>query len=242
MQLPRFSRLIELQLAGSPLSGEGLQQIFRLPRLNRLDLNGCRNIPDEAMVGLGQLKNLRSVSLIETAAGDRAVAGLAMLNELREVRFGSDQISDAGVRQLCSLVSLETIGIDERATGLTDDAFSDLWRLVNLHHLELSAAGITGRGFASIHELPRLEALSLQGPDTTDLALKYAAQSSSLKRLVIGNGRTGGPASVTDAGVLALGEAKNLQQFELVRRTTQVTDSALEKLRAQRPDLKIDVR
>ena len=198
-------------------------------------------IPDDALFALGNLKNLRSVTLTETAAGNRAVSGLATLNDLRDLRFGSDQLSDAGVQQLCSLVSLEALAIDERATGLSDSAMSDLWRLVNLRTLELSTAGITGSGFASIHELPRLESLNLLGPDTTDVALQQAARSTSLKRLVVG-GRSGGPSGVTDAGLLTLSTARNLQQFDLVRRTTQISDTAMEKLRAQRPDLKINVR
>jgi sulfatase modifying factor 1 len=239
-ELSRFTRLRELGLSRSSLTGEACASISRLHLLNRLDLSGCRQIPDEAFAELGNLVSLRSLSLTETAAGDRAVAGLMRLNDLREIRFGSDQLSDAGVRQLCGLVSIETLGIHEQATALTDSALSDLWRLVNLHSLELAAPGITGSGLAPLGELPRLEWLSLSGPHTTDAALKHAAQSASLRRLQVGNSRTGGPAGVTDAGVLALAAAKNLKQLDLTRRTKQITDTALKELRAQRPDLTID--
>jgi len=148
--LPRFPRLLELLLAGSPLTGEGCAQIALLPRLQRLDLSGCRQISDEAFAVLGDLDTLRSLSLTETAAGDRAVAGWMRLNYLRDIRFGSQQLSDAGVQQLCGLVSLESLGIHDGATTLTDSALSDFWRLVNLVSLELVASGITDAGIQKL--------------------------------------------------------------------------------------------
>lgn len=240
--LPRFSRLVELSLAGSPLTGEGCAQIARLPHLQRLNLNGCRQIPDEAFAAFGALYELNSLSLMETAAGDRAINGLSRLNYLRDVRLGSPQLSDAGFQQLCGLVALESLGITEEATGLTDGALPDLWRLVNLRTLEISARGVSGSGLASLRELPRLESLVLSGPGTTDAALQHAALSASLQRLVVANQRTGGPTGITDAGLLALGAARNLKQLELGRRTEQVTDAGLEKLRGQRPNLMINRR
>jgi formylglycine-generating enzyme required for sulfatase activity len=239
--LSRFSRLRELQLSGSPLSGAGCAQLSHLTRLQRLDVSWCRQIPDEAFAVLGALSELQGVTLTETSAGDRAVAALAGAADLRDLRLGSENLSDGGVRQLCGLASLGALSIQTPANVLTDAAFSDLWRLVNLNQLEISVPRITGEGLSSLRELPRLETLVLNGPDTSDLALRNAARSRSLKRLVVGNPQSGVPAGVTDEGLLALAAARSLQHIDLVGRREQFSDAALKQLRAQRSGLTLNV-
>ena len=239
--LSQFLRLRDVSLAASPITGQACVSLAKLYRLQRLDLTGCRQIPDEAFAALGALVDLHSLVLGETEAGDRAIEGIARLNYLREIRLGSEQLSDAGVRRLCSLVSLEHVGVQEQATRLTDAALSDLWRLPNLVSLDLAAPQFTGAGLASLRELPRLESLNLSSPSLTDAALRHAAGSGTLQRISIGNGRTGGPAGVTDAGLLALAAAKKLTQVDVVRRGTEITDAGLEQLRSLRPTLKLNI-
>jgi hypothetical protein len=72
--------------------------------------------------------------------------------------------------------------------------------------------------------------------------LKHAARCPNLQRLSIGDWRTGGPAEVTDAGLLALSAAKKLKQVDVMRRNTKITEAAIERLRTQRPNLTLNIR
>ena len=234
-----FPRLLDLSLAGSPVTGKGLAEIAHLSKLQRLDLTTCRKIADADFAVLGDLYELRSLSLSETAAGDLAAAGLAKLNYLRDLRIGSQQLTDSGARQLCGLVALEFIAINPEATALTDKSLVDLWRLVNLLQLEIHAPQITGGQLDSLRELPRLESLVLGAPATTNAALKNVARSSSLQRFTLGN-RQAPLTGVTEAGLLALADAKNLKQLDLINRDKTISDAALNMLRAKRPDLKVN--
>jgi hypothetical protein len=160
------------------------------------------------------------LQLNQTAAGDRTAAGLSRLNHLRDLRIGSDQLSDEGVRKLCEIVSLHNFSITPEAVNLTDGAFIDLWRLINLRSLAVSAPKISGSGFSALYELPRLDWMSLDGAGIADVALQHAAASNSLQNLSIGGWQRGGPAAVTDAGMSHMVTAKNLKRFSLFRNGT----------------------
>ncbi len=237
--LARFSTLRDVSLSGSPLTGKGLALVAGLPQLNRLDLTGCRELQDADFAVLSRLYDLRSVGLGNTAAGDLAAAGLLELNNLSDLRLGSQQLTDAGIRQLCGIVSLNSLAIQPEATAVTDAAFTDLWRLVNLVNLDIQAPQITGAGLAPLQELPKLETLSLNGPNVADAALRHAARSPFLKQLRVGSPQSTTLSGVTIDGIRALVAARNLRQLELSHRDPQITDAALDEVRAQRRELSI---
>jgi len=240
--LMSFPLIQEFAFAESPLTRRGLANIGRLARLQRIDLSGCRNLQDADFAVLGEAYNLTSVQLGQTAAGDLAVEGLSRLNNLRELRIGSENLSDAGVRKICEIVSLNNVTITPDAIHLTDHGFVDLWRLANLHSLGVSAPQVTGRGLSAIGELQRLNWLSLDGIGICDAALEHVAESPSLQRLSVGDWQRGGPVTLTDSGVLQLAKARKLVHFFLIRKGTQVTENASAELRKLRPELTVDVR
>ncbi len=240
--LSKFPKLVELSVGGSPITGAGLADIARLPSLQSLALAGCRDLKDADFAVLGTIYGLSNAYLINTAAGDLAAQGLARLNNMRDLHLGSDQLTDAGVRKLCEIVSLHSLTINSDAVNLTDEAFVDLWRLTNLHGLTMSAPHVTGSRLSAMDELRRLEWVNLEGGSIGDAALENIAKSETLKRLVIGSGQKGGPAALTDAGLLHLAKARQLTNVSLIRRGTQVTDNGAAELRKLRPALTVDVR
>jgi formylglycine-generating enzyme required for sulfatase activity len=240
--LTEFSTIRVMSISGSPITGRGLASIARLPRLQRLELSGCTNLDDADFAVLGQAYLLSSLQLSQTAAGDRAATALVQLNHLHELRIGSEHLSDAGVRKLCEIVSLRNLTIAPEAVNLTDAATSDLWRLVNLHSFGVAAPNVTGSGLSTVGELPRLEWMSLEGAGICDVALKHAAESDSLQRLHVGNWQIGGPAALTDAGIMYLAGSRKLTQFDLFRKATKVTDEGVEQLRTQQPRINVNPR
>jgi hypothetical protein len=238
--LAEFPTLRDVSISGSPITGAGLAHIARLSGLQRLELTGCRDLNDADFTVLGELYYLAGVQLAETAAGDEAVAALVRLNNLHELQIGSEQLTDAGVRKLCEIVSLRNLSITGDAAHLTDAAVVDLWRLVNLHSFGVSAPQITGSGLATIDELPGLEWMTLGGAGIADIALEHAAQSKSLKTLFVGSWQNGGPAALTDAGLLHVAGAQGLTTFDVMQRGTQVTDQGVAELRRRRPALRVN--
>lgn len=240
--LSQFPKLLEVSVGGSPITGAGLADIARLPSLQSLALAGCRELKDADFAVLGNIYSLSNTYLVNTSAGDLAAHSLARLNNLRDLHLGSEQLTDAGVRKLCEIVSLHSLTINSDAVNLTDEAFVDLWRLTNLQSLTISAPHVTGSSLSAINELRRLESVNLEGGSMGDVALENIAKSETLKRLVIGNWQKGGPTALTDAGLLHLAKARQLTNVSLIRRGTQVTDNGAAELRKLRPALTVDVR
>ncbi len=240
--LAQFPELQDVQIAGSPITGRGLRVIAQLPRVNRLNLSDCKALTDSDIAVVGDLYELTSLSLDGTAAGDEAAAGIARLNYLRDLHIGSVHLSDAGLRKLCTLVSLHNLTLADEAENVTDAGLVDLWRLANLRGLYIAAPNISGSGLATLPELPYLERLDLNGMGLADVALKHAAASATLRNMFIGSWERGGPPNLTDAGLLHLGDSRSLTQVDLRRGNTKVTDEGLEQLRAKRSELKVNIR
>ena len=237
--LGEFPTVREVTIAGSPISKRGLAAITRLPQLQQLDLSGCAALHDADFAVLAEAYELTHLRLQGTAAGDQAAAGLLRLNNLRELQIGSELLTDAGLRQLCGIVSLRNFRIAPEATRVTDAGLTDLWRLVNLHSLGIAAPGVTGSGLATLHELSELEWLGLQGTGVADVACANVAKSESLQQLIIGSWEQGGPTALSDEGLQRLANARGLKQFELLRRGTQVTEAGVAELRERHPQLNV---
>jgi sulfatase modifying factor 1 len=240
--LGTFRSLRDISLSGSPISGLGLTSVASLPQLQRLELTGCTELADADFAVLGKCYDLRYVNFTKTAAGDKTLAGLVSLNNLTDTHLGSPQLTDAGVQQLCGIVSLTSFTIQPEAIEVTDAAFSDLWRLVNLTHLSIYAPRVTGTGLAALKELPKLESLGLYTKDVVDAGLEYVAQSRTLRQIQIGDQQQPSSTGVTINGIRTLSASRNIKQIDLIRRNPQITDAALDELRAQRRDLNISAR
>jgi hypothetical protein len=142
------------------------------------------------------------------------------------------------MRKLCSIVSLHNLSITREADQLTDEGLADLWLLRNLDQLAIAAPKITGAGLATLHELPKLRQLNLASVGVTDTACEPIARSETLKQLWLG-GFQGGPTGLTDAGLQRLAASMSLQQVDVFRKGSQVTDAGVADLRKSQPRWKI---
>ena len=181
------------------------------------------------------------MSLDQTAAGDLAAEGLVRLNNLNSLHLGSSQLTDVGLRKLCGILSLHNLQITRDANQVTDDGLVDLWLLVNLQNLTLNAPKITGTGLATVRELPKLRDLNLGAAGLTDAACQNVAGSEHLKQLHLG-GWQGAPPALSDAGLRFLAKAEKLEQVNLFRKGTQITDEGVAELRRALPKLKLNVQ
>ena len=236
--LAGFTAVRNLSLGGSPITGKALAAVVRGPRLNRIDLSRCSKLQDADFAALGEAYNLNSVQLESTAAGDLAADALARLNNLNSVQLGSPQLTDVGMRKLCSTVSLRSLAVTREADQVTDEGLANLWLLSNLEHLTLATPRITRFGLAPLRELHKLRQLSLPGLGVTDAACEHIARSESLRQVSLGSWQGGLP-GLTDAGLQRPAASPSLQQLEVHRKGTQVTDAGVAELKKSQPQWKI---
>lgn len=109
------------------VSAEGLAHLAGLVRLTHLDL-GRAKVTDDAMVQIGTMKNLKSLSLEATPIGDAGMAHLADLPQLEVLDMKRTRITDASLPHLIKLKTLRNFNPIE--TGLSRNGEAVL-RLAN---------------------------------------------------------------------------------------------------------------
>ncbi len=146
------------------------------------------NVTDTGMKHLAALKSLEELDL-PTQITDRTLACLGGLTSLRRLYFdmlhGCNQVTDAGLRHVSNLTSLE--------------------------ELALRGERISDKGLAHLSELPRLEYLYLYGTHFGDLGMVHVRRMASLRVLVFHEGQ----AFISDAGLAQIAEIPNLEQLYL---------------------------
>ncbi len=210
--------------------------------MQTLQLEQCVNLTDEDFEVLSQLPQLDRVDLAGTKAGDRAASSMSGLLHLRDLRIGSDTLTDAGMKSVCEIVSLQALAISEPANGITDAGFTDFWRLVNLRALEIYPHVTMDQGWASVAELPNLERLTIPSSALSDTTIKPVAMIANLKQLTLGDSSPERPEPLTDRGLLELAAANRLKKITVTIAGTKVTDDGISQLKQQRPDLEISIR
>jgi Leucine-rich repeat (LRR) protein len=70
------TELRELRMAGTAVTAQGLELLAPLTRLERLNLQGCRQLKDDAATILASFKKLRTLDLKDTALSEKSVARL----------------------------------------------------------------------------------------------------------------------------------------------------------------------
>ncbi|MCE9519255.1 MAG: protein kinase [Verrucomicrobia bacterium] len=158
------------------LTGKGMDKLACLPVLTKVDLINCTALTDDALKALGNCKKLIYVR----------VSGVA--------------VTDAGLADLASATSLQTLYL-ENCKKITDKGFASLRSLKSLNGLVLNRTNFDDAGVSAIAELKSLENLSLQRTQITDAGLAKLTTLTSLKKVGIRETK------VTDAGIAAFKKA-----------------------------------
>jgi Leucine-rich repeat (LRR) protein len=81
------TELRELRMDGRAVTGRGLELLKPLAKLERLDLQGCKRLRDDAAVALASMKQLRVLDLKDSSLSEQAVAKIRAALPDCEVRF-----------------------------------------------------------------------------------------------------------------------------------------------------------
>ncbi|CAI5476873.1 unnamed protein product [Closterium sp. Yama58-4] len=108
----------------SGFSAEGIKHLFRLPRLEKLDLRAS-DISDSALEGIGSLTSLTHLYLYTTKVTDAGLPCLTDLPSLTHLALNECKgVKDAGMVHVGRLTGLETLCLN--LTAVTDDGLQQL--------------------------------------------------------------------------------------------------------------------
>lgn len=129
----------------------------RLSRTNEIDLSQ-----------LGDLSELRELSIEGFGADDGCLAQVRRLTKLRSLRLAFTSITDAGLSNLKGLTQLESLNLDG-SFRITDDGMRHLKGLGNLKTLSLTFTRVANAGIDDLRRaMPALDIQArYRGPATT---------------------------------------------------------------------------
>src|SRR5262249_45412833 len=152
---------------------------------------------------------------------DEGLQRVGSLASLTQLVLSATEITDAGLRSIENLKSLEqlTLGAWNEKNGL-----------------KIPPAKITDEALEHVSRLPRLRELNLQGCHVGDPGLKYLRQMPSLVNLDLSD------TQLTDDALPSLAELPGLRRVKICGpgNKTKVTMRAVEKLHRLLPALEIE--
>ena len=197
-----------------------MEQVGRLTRLQRLDLNGCGAVTNAGVAHLRHLDRMRDLDLRGTGADGDALRHVAGMTSLRKLELPSRPVSDADLARLANLTGLEWLQ-GHSCRKVTDAGLMHLRGLTRLKTLALVPAPITSKGLTALRDMTQLESLYLPFSAVADLA--PVGHLAGLARLNL----TGAP--IDDAGLAPIATMTRMESVTLSK--TRVTDAGLEHLR-----------
>ncbi len=159
--LGEVESLASLGLSRMEIPAEMLDEVARLPRVRRLEIN-LANEPVGDLKGLSQCANLRSLSVGGKLGEPSLYRELGRLRDLEELRlhFGGWPIAAGAfdeIRKLTHLTSLRLYGYFANNVRL-----ADFQALKQLQTFEFSFAGVDANNVAALAEFPNLTRLDIE--------------------------------------------------------------------------------
>ena len=176
----------------------------------------CRENPELVELTLGTTK-----------ITDAGLAHLPQLSKLKTLRLSKTEITDAGMGALAKCERLESLDVSQTKIGNVEE----LWTLPRLKRLNLYLTLVTDSGLGEHRSAAKIEWLNLDKCPITDDGLAKLAPLTSLAWLHLGG------TAITDAGLAELAKFESLKEAIVTK--TETTLEGIEKLRRDRPDMKV---
>lgn len=149
---------------------------------------------DEALAHLGNLGQLRNLTLTKSLVTDAGLPHLEGLSNLQTLMLrGCNEVSDAGLSHLRRMTNLKGLWLED--TRITDGGLVSLRGLAQLESLNLARTRVGDAGLAQLECLTRLKFLGLDQTAVTDAGLMHLKRLTSLEELRLNGTKT------TDTGV-----------------------------------------
>lgn len=162
-----------------PAGRETIQAVSHLSTIELLTVRG--ELADEMFPGLDPLPRLERVEL--NGVGDHAAAWLGQSLDLTFISLTSSTLTDAGLRQLCELPALESLGIE--GASISSDGLREFVVPKPFRRLAISnCPGIAPKDIVDLPELSHLESVSLSADLLTIESVERLKQMPGLRVLI----------------------------------------------------------
>lgn len=227
--LARYPNVTRVGLTDTSVTTEGLVAYIRAsPQLE--ECHPPFDAPDEVLVALGSCRSLQRLTVVSRNVTDDGVAKLVGCVALRDLKLSCQRVTSDSVAKLAALPQLHTADL-VGAPEVDDKALAALARCASLRKLSVAGPNITDAGVKELG-CSSLEEALLVNTNLTDAGVGPLTSVKSLKRLrIIG-------AKLTDDSLRHLERLPRGTRVELS--DTGMSEEAIAKLRASRPDLRIE--
>jgi len=208
--LAKLTSLRSLALDSLWISGDGLQKLSPLTKLEELYIGGDDNLMDDS-----------SMEVI-----------VANFPKLKKLRISKSTVTGEGIATLSKLTTLEELDLGE-CSQLFDASLQHLAPLKSLNRLNLWRLAITNDGFAHLASLTNLKWLNVDNTRVTDDGLKHLTGMNNLQSLYLGS------TAVTDAGLVHLEGLKSLKEVDVARTAVTKEGAAKLKEKLPAADIKL---
>lgn len=217
------------------LDDEALTELPRLTKLEELQLWQAR-VSDEGLAWLGKCTLLHTLVLSADKVTDRGLFQLASLKSLHTLTLaGMPEITDAGLAFLAELPALRTLSII-RCARIGPD-LSGVLPTLQLEHLDLEQCRLVGdKSAQAISHIRTLKTLNLNFCEALgDEGIRHLAKLPALEVLHLHS-----IPLMTDESLKALAGLKTLKVLELPLHTAPITPQGIADLKAALPECQIN--
>ncbi|GIX03550.1 MAG: hypothetical protein KatS3mg113_0556 [Planctomycetaceae bacterium] len=154
-----LEQITELDMKGSSVTDQGLQQIGKLSQLRFLDIRSTQFITANSFPAIAQATSLEELRVDPGKITDESLAVLRPLSELQRFDLRGVKLSYAGYAEL--LHHKKLIELDLRDSNMDDQALDVVTDLPELERLWLGRTRVTDEGVKKLAKLERLHTLDL---------------------------------------------------------------------------------
>jgi Leucine-rich repeat (LRR) protein len=163
---------------------EGLAQLSSLPNLERLTVNGRREIGDAGMAHIAKMKSLRQLDVTGADLSDVGAEHLQRLENLESLHL-SDSLSRPA---LVALLATKPHLRDLRCSGSSNSTYGDevldqVGKMADMEDLFACGTQVSDKGMAFLTKCPKLKKLSLFGCPITNQGLAEIGKLTHLEEL-----------------------------------------------------------
>ncbi|MBI3855102.1 MAG: hypothetical protein HY293_05370 [Planctomycetes bacterium] len=134
--------------------------LLALPALETANLVEIDGLTDESLVYVGKIPGLKALNLGDAQVSDAGLKHLGGLASLESLDLGwTKDVGDAGLPLLAGLPRLKILGLG--GTKVTDAGLPALAACASLRELRLPATAVTDQGLAALEACKGLETLKL---------------------------------------------------------------------------------
>jgi internalin A len=232
-QFAPCTKLRELKLASTKITGSGFKDVANLPELTKLTV-GQGPFTDAGLKEVARFTQLKYIWCCHCKVTDEGLKAIVPLTQLEELWVEGTGITDLGVEIVAKhFKQLHTLDVGNNQK-VTDFGLMSLAVMPNLKRLTLYGTKTTDVGFAVFPKIATLEELSMNHPRVTDRTAQTLAECKNLHVLHLS------ATAMTDAGLQQLANLP-LRELDLAS-NDKISHAAIQLFIKAHPNCKVQTR